>query len=808
MSEHGAADLSKGRTAHDLEWGYLLEHLAGLCAAPAAARRMRVLEPAPTLEAAREHMRLTAEALLASADDAPVPAKALPDVDEALPRLEKGSVGSGEELRAVCIVLEQARALRAYGRARAERQPQLARAVDSAPELDELLLLLESAIEADGSVSDRASPTLRDARRRVADQRRELSSRLSQLVRRYGDVLRDEYWTERDGRFVLPVRSDAHVRVDGIVLGSSASGGTLYVEPAEVTALGNRLKVAEAEVEREIARVLARLSSEVQARGSAILDAYEACLTADRLAALGRFAAEQRATAVMPGAFGANLVGMRHPLLALQGIEVVENDIQLERGQALVLSGPNAGGKTVALKCLGLAAWMVRSGIPLPADPRSEMGFFDPVLTDVGDEQSILYSLSTFSAHVKNLASILERAGNSALVLLDEVAAGTDPEEGSALASAVLEALVERGAAVAVTTHYERLKELGAKGGAYQNGSVGFDLERMAPTFRLTLGVPGASSALAVAQRFGVPHAVVARAQSLLPERALDREELVQKLERERSTLEGLRLEAERELGRQRQLTSEITAERKRARDEERARLAEESRELLTEVRRARAELREARKKLERPSRTELGAVERAVSDAARHVAIGSELERATRQAPTPAPAEKSPAASELVRGARVFLSRFGQYAEVLEPPAKGMVRVAIGALKQSVRVDELRLEPNGPKAPKPKEKAGKPAKVQLSLADGFVPVRTSDNTLDLRGQRVDEALDAVDAFVDQLLRRDENVGWVLHGHGTGALKLAVRAHLSAAAHVRRAKPAEPDDGGDAFTVFWLGAAG
>ena len=224
-------------------------------------------------------------------------------------------------------------------------------------------------------------------------------------------------------------------------------------------------------------------------------------------------------------------------MLLLTGLEVVPNDIVLNARQALIISGPNAGGKTVALKTAGLIAWMVRSGLPVPARADSIVGWFDRVLCDIGDEQSIVHSLSTFSAHIVNLCSILECASPSCLVLLDEIAAGTDPEEGAALAAAVLEALTLRGAAVGVTTHYERLKELATQNERFANASVGFDFEQMAPTFRLHLGVPGPSSALAVASRHGLPSAVIARAKALLPTQALDRETALRELSRERAEL-------------------------------------------------------------------------------------------------------------------------------------------------------------------------------------------------------------------------------------------------------------------------------
>jgi DNA mismatch repair protein MutS2 len=799
------ADASE-KAVHDLEWSVLTEHLAGLCSSRAAERRMRALRPAESREEALARAELVRQALDADDHGEPVPVRALPDVSEVLPRIAKGAVASGEELRDLGLLLEAARELRGYASRQQGARPALGRALASDAALDELADELTSSIERDGTVSDTASAELRAARKDVAEVRRELGARLGQLMRRYAEVMRDQFWTEREGRFVLPVRADAHVKVDGIVLGSSASGGTLYVEPAMVTELGNRLKIAEARVEREVARVLAELSGKALRRSSEIEIALSAVLEADRLAALVRWAKDTRSLPIaVDESARARLFGMRHPLLLIQGVEVVPNDIVVEAGQALVISGPNAGGKTVALKCLGLAAWMVRAGVPLPVEDHSTMGWFEPVLTDVGDEQSLMRSLSTFSAHVQNLASILERASEHALVLLDEVAAGTDPEEGSALAVAVLEALTARRAAVAVTTHYERLKELGAADGPFLNASVGFDRAAMAPTFRLALGVPGASSALAVARRYGVPEAVVERARALLPERSLDREALVSRLEAERAALEKARREAEEEARRLRAAAAEADAERKRAREQERARLAEEARELLAAVRQARAELREARKKLAKPDldREELRDIERRVSGAARHIAIGGALEAATRKTDGRGGREV-PAAGEIVVGATVFLRKLGTSAVVLEPPVKGQVRVAAGPLKLMVAVSDVWLEPTRQRASKPATRP-QPAKARsLEMQDGFVPVRTSSNTLDLRGRRVEEALDAVDAFVDRLLRSGEPVGYVLHGHGTGALKLAVRSHLSAARHVARARPAEPDDGGDAFTEFWL----
>jgi len=638
----------------------------------------------------------------------------------------------------------------------------------------------------------------------VNDARRELLARLAALMNRHKDVLRDEYYAERDGRYVLPVRADAHYRLPGIVLGSSASGATLYVEPQEVSEQGNRLSLAEAEVERELARVLAKLSASVALLADAVARALDACLEADVLSAIATWAAEARASVpelVEEPRF--ELVAMRHPLLVEPGRHAVANDLVLCAGGALVVSGPNAGGKTVALKCLGLAAWLARAGFPLPADPSSRIGWFDPVLTDVGDDQSLVQSLSTFSGHVQQLCAILQHARPGALVLLDEVAAGTDPEEGSVLAAAVIERLVDGGAAVAVTTHYERLKELAASSERIENASVGFDLDTLTPTFELAIGTPGASSALAVARRLGMPEDVVSRAEALLPEPSRQRERLLEQLAADRRAAEVAREVALRQAAEQSELTRNLELEQQRMRERERARVVAQVRELEADLLRARSEIAQARQRMRegKLDRAGLREVENAVSRAAAPATLSGAL--AVRQIAADSPRARAAAEADLAPGRAVRLSRLGLSAEVLERPARGQVRVRAGSLKLTVQLGDLELA----ESPPIKRAARKPAqdrRAALRMLGTHVPVRTRENTLDLRGVRVEEALERVDTFLDRLLSAGEPAGYVLHGHGTGALKAAVREHLTLSKLVDRARPADSEDGGDAFTVLWL----
>lgn len=788
------------RSRSALEWDALLKRIAGGAVSQAGAARVLATEPCETLEAATEMAARVAELLRLDALAEGLPVRDFPDVGEPIERASHGGTLAGTELLGVLDVLRTARSLRAFVRERQASCPALARALGSDAKLERLEELLDRSLDTDGNVSDRASPALADARKSARDARETLKVKLKECLRTYSALLQGEYFTERDGRYVLPVRADAHLRVDGIVLDASSSGGTLFVEPRETTEQGNKLKLKLAAVEREEQRVLRALSAAVAEAREAIDGALDACIEADRLNALVLFARAAKAHVLTPELHHEIvLVLARHPLLVGTGIDVIPNSVRIEGGRALVISGPNAGGKTVALKCLGLAAWMVRSGIPVPAEPESRVGWFDDVLSEIGDEQSLERSLSTFSGHVRRLVEFLERARPGTLVLVDEITSGTDPEEGAALAAATLETLTARGAAVAVTTHYERLKELAARGGALGNASVGFDFERMAPTFRLTLGVPGPSSALFVAVRFGLPEAVERRARELLPESAAAREEAVRELEQQKTALEEERARLRGELALAASERADLEARRRELEAEAERELGKEARDLLGTVRMARAEIREARKRLQgsKPSAETLRDVERVVSRGAAHVALGGTLDQHREKRAERVESENF----EFPAGATVRLKKTGSLA-VVEGVERGQVRLRAGAVRLSVAARDLELVSRGGGS----KTHAKSQKKERSAFSATLPaaVRTASNTLDLRGTRADDAAPRVDAFLDRMLGEGDSVGFVLHGHGTGALKALIREHLGASRYVANCRPAEEDEGGDAFTVFWI----
>jgi len=466
------------------------------------------------------------------------------------------------------------------------------------------------------------------------------------------------------------------------------------------------------------------------------------------------------------------------------------------------VSGPNAGGKTVALKTLGLAALSLRAGLPVPADEGSHVSVFEVVLTDVGDDQNLHKNLSTFSAHVKNLARILEDTRPGALVLLDELAGGTDPREGEALASAVLDSLTARGGAVATTTHYEGLKALALADPRFQNASVGFDMATMSPTFHLSMGIPGASSALSVARRFGIPNTVLERAERFLSRDAVRFEDMVAKLQAERSALEMAREAAEREAERAREKQRALDEELVRLRAAERGLITEAGKELMESIRRARQSVRDAEVRLRsKPTAEELRAAARAIDAVAQKTQAFGELEPTAQRE---AASRNALSANEIRVGTRVYVPRLRAEADVVEVLEGGKLRVAAGPLKLMTTVAEVRAPETGSAG-----KTGGSGKKRLDFdaaSDPDVPIQTSDNTADLRGLRAHEALGMAEQFLDRSIGAGRRVAFLIHGHGKGALRDVVRDGLRASPYVARMRPGEPREGGDGVTVVWLRA--
>ncbi len=777
----------------------MVRAVAERCRGPLGARIE--LPIAATREGARRALAETAEVLGVLDEGETLPFDGARELNQALTRVARQGVLDGPTLRDVMSVLGCARALRLFLHARRESMPSLHASCAFDPTLDRLRDELAACIEPDGTLSDKASPELRRLRGEVSALRERIIRRLEQMLVEHDAILQDRFVTEREGRYVLPVRRDAHEKLHGIVHGTSASGSTVFVEPRGLVAQGNHLKMLQAELEHEEQRILADLTELVREQLPSLQAALDAIDHADLRQASARLGKDLNARVLeLCDEASTWLEAARHPILLLDGVDVVPCDLELESGRGIVLSGPNAGGKTIALKMLGLAALMMRAGLPVPANEGSRCGFFAPVLTDVGDDQSIEKNLSTFSAHVTNLAGVLGAASRGALVLLDELAGGTDPQEGAALACALVDSLLRRGAALAVTTHYEPLKAMAARDGRLENAAVGFDVERMLPTFELLHGVPGASSALAVAQRFGIPDDVIAIARGVLPEQSRTFDELVRSLEEQRREMVLARAALDDERLELRRLTQKAEAERATLAAQREKVLDVEAQKLRDALRRAREDVRQARRLLKKePAAPTVDDVKRRIEEAAKVAASRPDA---------PAPADHGPPVDprSLTVGARVWVPRLRTEAEVVEAPQRGKVRVGAGALRLWVEVAELRAAAKQATS-EGKERKDRPV-VELAGAPPLEPKAspmTLDNTLDVRGMRVDDAVPMAESFLDRMYGANESVAYVLHGVGTGALRDAIRELLRGdASYVRSFRSGSREEGGDRLTVISL----
>ncbi len=509
------------RTETELGWPQILSSLADRCRSPFGRRRALALPFQPTASDAREALARVGEARSLSEMALSLPLGGVGEVEPLIDRAARGGVLEPLALRECAALVRAAARTREVLRARAAEAPRLWAVAEPLTERATLADRIERAIEPSGTVSERASPALAQARERARGLHRALKVQVEGLL---GDPemerhLRDRYFTIRNERYVLPVLASARSAVPGIVHNASQSGQTLFVEPDSMVELGNELSIANAVAQEEEQRILRELSEELGQASAALTTDLGALGALDVLEASARLASDLDAhpPEVAPVPAGFELLSLRHPLLVLQGKKVVASHVRLVPPErALIVSGPNGGGKTVAITAVGLSALMLRAGLPVAAAAGSRLPFFLEVQAAVDERGDLAKDLSTFTAHLAAVREMLAGAIPGSLVLVDEIAADTDPREGAALAAAILEALVEKGAAVLVTTHLDELKALALTDPRYANARVGFDAERLQPTYQLHLGTPGSSSAIEVAARVGLPPAVVERARSAL----------------------------------------------------------------------------------------------------------------------------------------------------------------------------------------------------------------------------------------------------------------------------------------------------
>jgi DNA mismatch repair protein MutS2 len=786
------------KSLNTLEYPKIIERLAQETAFSASRELALALEPTNEVDIAERRQAYTAEArrLLDLRPDAGI--RGARDVRPQTKAAERGKTLTPAELLDILATARSSTHVHRLITRLEEGFPLLKGLAGDLPQRPALEGRIAACISEEGDVLDSASPRLRQLRSEIRAAQQRLQERLGTLVNEFRTALQEPIITMRSDRYVLPVRAEARGQVRGIVHDQSGSGATVFVEPLVVVEMNNRLRQLQIEEAQEVERILAELSALVGGEASYIILAVELLAEIDLHLAKARYASLVRASAPRLNTEGRlQLRQARHPLLTGR---VVPIDFWLGgETHMIVITGPNTGGKTVALKTVGLLSLMALAGLHIPAADDSEVPVYHNVFADIGDEQSIEQSLSTFSSHLSRIVDILREATPDSLVLLDELGAGTDPSEGSALARAILSHLLERGVETVATTHYSELKAFAHERAGVENASVEFDVETLSPTYRLTIGLPGRSNALAIASRLGLPSEIIEQGREFLGSAGVEMESLLTTLAEERQVAadERYRLSMERaeaeyqrkELERMRRETEEereriLNAAREKSRREADAAQAELAR-IRTQMRRNMTEerleqLRERARKVEERN-TPVAPRGRPAAIAADGEAVGE--------------------AGELEVGDQVRVSSLGQTGAVVAAPnARGEVEVQVGAMRMRVAASNLeRLSKR-----KARAEAGATAYPQLVTLPPRDEASAPESQLDLRGWRVEDALSEVDSYLNDAAMSGLHSVRLLHGKGTGALRQAIREELRHHPLVKGFESAPQREGGDGITVVTL----
>jgi DNA mismatch repair protein MutS2 len=808
------------KSLHTLEYPKIIGRLADHCAFSASRQLAIELMPATEIDIVRHRLNLTTQArdLLDQRPETSV--RAARDIRQSVILAERSAVLSPEQLIEIQMTLRSSAYLnRILGKLDESKFPLLRRLGVDLPIRQHLDDRIDSCITDEGTIRDTASPRLHELRTQLRIAQSRLQDRLNGLVNEFRSALQENLITMREGRYVLPVRAESRGQVKGIVHDQSGSGATLFIEPLVIVEMNNRLREIELEERREIERILRELSEEVARDAAYCTLAVELLAEIDLQFAKARYSQAIKGNPAKLNERGfIRLVDARHPLLTGKVIPLNFNmgdKFSEEYYTMVVITGPNTGGKTVALKTVGLLSLMTNAGLHIPADERSEMPIYGDIFADIGDEQSIEQSLSTFSSHMTRIIEILQHASSGSLVLLDELGAGTDPTEGSALARAILLILLERGASCVATTHYAELKAFAHEQSGVMNASVEFDVETLSPTYRLSIGIPGRSNALAIATRLGLDQSIIERARNMTDSTSLSMEQMLADIQTERKAATDERYHvsmeraaAEAEHRKLQDKVAELEADKAEL-ERERVRIINQAREearkqlqqLKSDIGRIRAESQRANSSDE--AIAALRAKIRAVDDRSIAIPEPSVPRRPQRNVKRSSETEESRPSEEEQHiipgepeiGDPVRIISLGQIGELVgSPDSRGEAEVQIGLLKIRVKASELeRLS---------RRKARQEQRVSTILP--HITHAAPSMQLDLRGMRVEDIFDAIDQYLnDAYLGGLDNVR-IVHGKGTGALRQAVREHLNRHPLVKSFGAPSQREGGEGVTEVVL----
>ena len=780
-----------------LELPKILERLAGFTACPDAREAALALSPKNEYFEAQSLLDQTEAAHTLIAKFGAPSFGGLKNVQNSLHRAQAGGTLSMRELLDIAQVLRVIRGICTWR----DKSAGLETAIDdlffSLSPNKYLEDRITNAILSDDEMSDNASPDLKNIRRKMRQQDAKIRDQLEKLLRSptYKNSLQEAIVTQRNGRFVVPVKSEHRAEVAGMVHDTSGSGSTVFIEPASVVEANNEIKVLESRERDEIERILTELSEEAGSFYDSVRISYQSAVELNLIFAKAQLAYSMKASKPVLNAVGEiELKQSRHPLIAAE--KVVPVDIRLgAEFDALVITGPNTGGKTVSIKTLGLLTLMAACGLYVPAADNSRVAVFRHVFADIGEEQSIEQSLSTFSAHMKNIVAIDKETDDSTLVLIDELGAGTDPVEGAALAVSILEALRKKGAKIAATTHYSELKEYALNTERVENASCEFSVETLRPTYKLLIGIPGRSNAFAISERLGISPDIIDNARKLVSSENQRFEDVV-------DTLEQTRAEMEHEKQKTLELQGEVDALRKKAEqqvedakqksDRELERAKQEAQRIVENARRAANSLILEVERLKKEQAREKNAAEMARKAKAAMKRQLNDLDDLTAERLGEEDDGDYVLPRPLTIGDTVYVTVLGTNGTVTAlPDSKDNVEIQAGSMKMKVPLQSLRLR-NSPKKNTPQRTA-------VTRSDRGPS--TSKTSVDLRGKNAEEALLDLDMFLDGALRAGLSEVTVVHGKGTGVLRKAVQAHLRKLPFVRSFRLGIYGEGEDGVTI-------
>ncbi|MBD2577161.1 endonuclease MutS2 [Oscillatoria sp. FACHB-1406] len=809
----------QAETLELLEWPRLCQHLSTFAATKLGVLAAKHLPLPETREESSILLDRTREIYqLELGTEGGLSFEGIEDIGDALERAKIGGRIAGKALLEIATTLAGVRRLRRAIDAKEEKLPTLAALVEQVKTHPELEQEIHHCIDDRGQVTDRASPKLAEIRRQMKSVRDRIYQILQNILQRHSNAVQEQTITQRGDRFVIPVKAPQKDAIPGAIRDSSSTGATLYIEPNAIVGAGNQLHQLRGQEKREEEAILEALSEKVAAVSEDLEHLLAIATALDLAAAKARYSlwleanpphfidqergregeGESNRLAETEEQKPITLRRLRHPLLVWQqkheqGREVIPIDVQIpSKIRVVAITGPNTGGKTVALKTLALAALMAKVGLFVPAKEPVELPWFDRILADIGDEQSLQQSLSTFSGHIRRISRIMAEIEENpqSLVLLDEVGAGTDPAEGSALAIALLEALAERALITIATTHYGELKALKYRDERFENASVEFDEESLQPTYRLLWGIPGRSNALAIARRLGLGEEVVEAARERVGGFSEEINQTIAGLEQQRKQQETRAKEAEQLLQRTEQFYKEVSQKAAELREREEALKRSQEQAVNNAVSGARSEIAKVIRQLQQGPQTN--------REAERAQAAVAEIAKV--HLPKREPKPEKPSYMPQV-GERIRLPKLGQTAEVLAvETAENEATVRFGIMKMTIpladieSLDGQKVEPPKAKAPPPPPAPPKAGPI----------IRTSNNTIDIRGSRVNDAEVEIERAIAKAVGAGSGALWVLHGKGTGRLREGVHAFLQQHPQVERFELAPQNEGGAGVTVAYL----